>query len=266
MSVERPNTAIVIAALAGMKSDLEEHFGVTSAVGVSDAHSLADVAALLREARAALAYRLVKGGSDPIRFTGRRHHRAGIPLPPRRRDPADQLDQGRKRRRRRRDTGIDLRRQLCAAAAVDRDGTLSDVRFDLDHDQDDGLVARRRRRCRIVGAHRAGGAPHRLPLPGATAAGDEDDPHRGMPARARPAHVALPSTCGRRSSSTSRSHCYERNLGPEAVADHVQRNSAYIGRFFREQFGVGISSYIKNLRVARAKRRPDFDRRPGPDQ
>ena len=49
-------------------------------------------------------------------------------------------------------------------------------------------------------------------------------------------------------------HCSERNLGPEAVADHVQRNSAYIARFFREQFGIGISGYIKNLRIAEAKR------------
>ena len=69
MSTDRPNTTNVIAALGRMKSGLEEHFGVTSAVGVSEAHSLADVAALLSEARAALAYRLVKGGSDPIRFT-----------------------------------------------------------------------------------------------------------------------------------------------------------------------------------------------------
>ena len=37
-------------------------------------------------------------------------------------------------------------------------------------------------------------------------------------------------------------HRDERNLGPDAVADHVQRNSAYIARFFREQFGIGISS------------------------
>ena len=49
-------------------------------------------------------------------------------------------------------------------------------------------------------------------------------------------------------------HCNERNLGPEAIAGHVQRNSAYIARFFREQFGIGISGYVKNLRVARAKR------------
>ena len=40
---------------------------------------------------------------------------------------------------------------------------------------------------------------------------------------------------------------------PEAVANHPQRNSAYIARFFREQCGIGISS-VKNLRIAKAKR------------
>ena len=49
-------------------------------------------------------------------------------------------------------------------------------------------------------------------------------------------------------------HLYERNLGPYAVADHVRRNSAYIARFFRDQFGIGISGYIKNLRLTEAKR------------
>ena len=49
-------------------------------------------------------------------------------------------------------------------------------------------------------------------------------------------------------------HLYERNLGPDAVADHVRRNSAYIARFFRDQVGIGISGYIKNLRLAEAKR------------
>ena len=34
----------------------------------------------------------------------------------------------------------------------------------------------------------------------------------------------------------------------------MQRNSAYIACFFREQFGIGISSHIKNLRIAEAKR------------
>ncbi|MDE0219075.1 MAG: helix-turn-helix domain-containing protein [Spirochaetaceae bacterium] len=252
VSTERPNTAIVIAALAGMKSDLEEHFGVTSAVGVSDAHSLADVASLLREARAALAYRLVKGGSDPIRFTdvvitGPAYH---YPL----------------------DDEIRLINSI-KAGNDDAAGAILESIYAANFAQP--RLSIEMARCLMFDL-----ISTMIKTMDSLLAGEEDaelwariEPVarltacRSLERLQQEMKTILTEVCrhvrGRRTSHTEHlrqaiveyieSHCYERNLGPEAVADHVQRNSAYIGRFFREQFGVGISSYIKNLRVAEAK-------------
>ena len=68
MSTVRPDLTLMTDMLAQIKGRLEKHLGVTSAMGVSDAHPLAEISSLLGEARAALAYRLVKGSSSPIRF------------------------------------------------------------------------------------------------------------------------------------------------------------------------------------------------------
>ncbi len=253
VSTERPNTTIVIAALAGMKSDLEEHFGVTSAVGVSDAHSLADVAALLSEARAALAYRLVKGGSDPIRFTdvvitGPAYH---YPL----------------------DDEIRLTNSIKAGNDAAADAILESI-YAANFAQP--RLSIEMARCLMFDL-----ISTMIKTMDSLLAGEEDaelwariEPVarltacRSLERLQQEMKTILTEVCrhvrGRRTSHTEHlrqaiveyieEHCYERNLGPEAVADHVQRNSAYIGRFFREQFGVGISSYIKNLRVAGAKR------------
>ena len=253
VSTERPGTAIVIAALASMKSDLEEHFGVTSAVGVSDAHSLADVASLLREARTALAYRLVKGGSDPIRFTdvvitGPAYH---YPL----------------------DDEIRLINSIKAGNDADADAILESI-YAANFAQP--RLSIEMARCLMFDL-----ISTMIKSMDSLLAGEEDaelwariEPVarltacRSLERLQQEMKTILAEVCrhvrGGRTSHTEHlrqaiveyieEHCYERNLGPEAVADHVQRNSAYIGRFFREQFGVGISSYIKNLRVARAKR------------
>ena len=253
VSTERPNTAIVIATLAGMKSDLEEHFGVTSAVGVSDAHSLADVATLLREARAALAYRLVKGGSDPIRFTdvvitGPAYH---YPL----------------------DDEIRLVNSIRAGNDAAADAILESI-YAANFAQP--RLSIEMARCLMFDL-----ISTMIKTMDSLLAGEEDaelwariEPVarltacRSLERLQEEMKTILTEVCrhvrGGRTSHTEylrqaiveyiEEHWYERNLGPEAVADHVQRNSAYIGRFFREQFGVGISSYIKNLRVARAKR------------
>ncbi|MDD9986219.1 MAG: helix-turn-helix domain-containing protein [Spirochaetaceae bacterium] len=253
MSTDRPNTTNVIAALGRMKSGLEEHFGVTSAVGVSEAHSLADVAALLSEARAALAYRLVKGGSDPIRFTevvitGPAYH---YPL----------------------DDEIRLINSIKAGNDAAADAILESI-YAANFAQP--RLSIEMARCLMFDL-----ISTMIKTMDSLLAGEEDAElwARIEPvARLTACHslerlqqemkTILTEVCrhvrGGRTSHTEHlrqaiveyieEHCYERNLGPEAVAEHVQRNSAYIGRFFREQFGVGISSYIKNLRVARAKR------------
>ena len=53
---------------------------------------------------------------------------------------------------------------------------------------------------------------------------------------------------------TSNSTATNATSARTTVANHLQRNSAYIARFFREQFGIGISGYVKSLRIAKAKR------------
>ena len=253
LSTERPNMATVIATLAGLKSNLQEHFGVTSAIGVSDAHSLADVAALLREARAALAYRLVKGGSDPIRFpdviiTGPTYH---YPL----------------------EDEIRLINSIKAGNDAAAEAILKSI--------DAANFAQARLSIEMARCLMFDLISTMIKTMDSLAAGEQDAQFwariepvarltacRSLERLQQEMHTILTEVCrhvrGRRTSHTEHlrqaiveyidEHCYERNLGPEAVADHVQRNSAYIGRFFREQFGVGISSYIKNLRTARAKR------------
>jgi AraC-like DNA-binding protein len=47
---------------------------------------------------------------------------------------------------------------------------------------------------------------------------------------------------------------HDRNLGPDAVAEALGKNGAYVSRVFREASGVGISQHIKTLRVAEARR------------
>ena len=253
LSAERKDMTAVIAALAGMKSDLEEHFGVTSAVGVSDAHSLADVASLLREARAALAYRLVKGGSDPIRFTdvvitGPAYH---YPL----------------------EDEIRLINSIKAGNDADADAILESI-YAANFAQP--RLSIEMARCLMFDL-----ISTMIKTMHSLLAGEEDaqlwarlepvarlSACRSLERLQQEMKTILTEVCRHvRDGRTSHTehlrqaiveyieeHCYERSLGPEAVADHVQRNSAYIGRFFREQFGVGISSYVKNLRVARAKR------------
>ena len=252
MSAERPNMAIVTTALADMKKNLEEHFGVTSAIGVSDTHSLADVACLLHEARAALAYRLVKGSSEPIRFpdviiTGPTYH---YPL----------------------EDEIRLINSIKAGNDADAEAILESI-YAANFAQ--ARLSIEMARCLMFDL-----ISTMIKTIDSLATGQQDAQFwariepvarltacRSLERLQQEMDTILTEVCrhvrGRRTSHAEHlrqaiveyieEHCYERNLGPEAVADHVQRNSAYLGRFFREQFGVGISSYVKNLRVARAK-------------
>jgi AraC-like DNA-binding protein len=50
-------------------------------------------------------------------------------------------------------------------------------------------------------------------------------------------------------------HLRDPNLGPDLIADALEKNSAYISRVFREEYGTGISQRIKALRVSEARRR-----------
>ena len=49
-------------------------------------------------------------------------------------------------------------------------------------------------------------------------------------------------------------HYTEKDLTPDRVADEFKRNKAYLSRFFREHTGLGISTYLKHVRVEEAKR------------
>ena len=253
ISTATPSPAPVAAMLAELKGSLEEHFGVTSAIGVSEAHTLDDVARLLPEARAALAYRLVKGSSNPIRFpdvitTGHTYH---FPLEEEIRlvnsirsgnDAAagdilesiyaDNFAQAR--------LSIEMARCLMFDLISTMIKTMESLHAG---DQDAQFWARIQPVSRLTACR----SLERL----------QQEMQTILAEVCR--HV-----CARRTSHTEQlrqaivayieQHCDERNLGPEAVANHLQRNSAYIARFFREQFGIGISSYVKNLRIAKAKR------------
>ena len=243
----------VTATLANLKRQFEEHFGVTSAVGVSEAHTLSDVGPLLHEARAALAYRLVKGGSDPIAFpevvtSGPAYH---FPL----------------------EDEVRLVNSIKAGNEADAGAILESIHA--------ANFARTRLSIEMARCLMFDLISTMIKTIESLHAGDEDEQFwariepvsrltacRSLERLQQEMKAILAEVCrhvrGRRTSHTEHlrqaildyiaEHCYERNLGPETVAGHLQRNSAYIARFFREQFGVGISSYIKNLRIAEAKR------------
>ncbi|MDE0026552.1 MAG: AraC family transcriptional regulator [Spirochaetaceae bacterium] len=243
----------VTAAVADMKTQLEARFGVTAAIGVSEAHSLSDVAPLLGEARAALAYRLVKGSSDPIRFpdvvtTAPAYH---YPL----------------------EDEIRLVNSIKAGNEDDAGAILLSIHA---ANFAEPRLSIEMARCLMFDL-----ISTMIKTIESLHAGDEDSQFwariepvsrltacRSLERLQREMQAILTEVCrhvrARRTSHTEHlwraivdyieQHLYERNLGPDAVADHVRRNSAYIARFFRDQVGIGISGYIKNLRLAEAKR------------
>lgn len=253
VSTAEPDLTLATATIADLKRQLEQHFGVTSAVGVSEAHTLSDVEPLLREARAALAYRLVKGGSDPIGFpevvtSGPAYH---FPL----------------------EDEIRLVNSIKAGNEADAGAILESIHA--------ANFARTRLSIEMARCLMFDLISTMIKTIESLHAGDEDEQFwariepvsrltacRSLERLQQEMKAILAEVCrhvrGRRTSHAEHlrqailayiaEHCYERNLGPEEVAGHLQRNSAYIARFFREQFGVGISSYIKNLRIAEAKR------------
>ena len=253
LSMERPDLPLVSAMLADLKSTLEEHFAVTSTIGVSEEHSLSDIASLLREARAALAYRLVKGGSSPIRFrdvitTGQTYH---YPL-----DEEIRLINSIKAGN---DAVADTILEAIYAANFAQARLSIEMARCLMFDLISTMI--KTMDSLLAGEPDAQFWARIQPVSRLTAC-------RSLERLQQEMKTILAEVCRHvRSGRTSHTehlrqalveyieeHCCERNLGPEAVAGHVQRNSAYIARFFREQFGIGISSYIKNLRIAEAKR------------
>jgi len=253
ISTARTDPPGVTAMLAELKGNLEEHFGIASAIGVSDPHTLAEVASLQREARAALAYRLVRGSSSPIRFsdvitTGHTYH---FPI-----DEEMRLINSIKAGN---DEAADailesiyaenfaqarLSMEMARCLMFDLISTMIKTMESLHTgEQDAEFWARMQPVSRLTACRSLEGLQEEM-------------------------QTILTEVCrhvrGRRTPHTEHlrqaivgyieEHCDERSLGPEAIAGHVQRNSAYIARFFREQFGIGISTYVKNLRVARAKR------------
>ena len=253
VSTAERNVERVTAALADMKRQLEERFGVTSAVGVSEAHSLSDVAPLLSEARAALAYRLVKGGSDPIRYpdvvtSGPAYH---YPL----------------------EDEIRLINSIKAGNEAEAGAILESIHA---ANFAQARLSIEMARClmfdlistmiKTIESLHAGDGDSQFwariePVSRLTACRSLEGLQQEM--KAILAEVCRHVRSGRTTHAEHlrqaivayiEEHRRDRNLGPAAVADHVQRNSAYIARFFREQFGIGISGYIKNLRIAEAKR------------
>ena len=253
MSTVRPDLTLMTDMLAQIKGSLEEHLGVTSAIGVSEAHPLAAIGSLLREARAALAYRLVKGSSSPIRFadvitSGHAYH---YPL-----DEEMRLINSIK-------AGNDAAAGAILEAIYADNFAQARLSIEMARCLMFDLISTMIKTIESLhaGEQDAQFWERMQPVSRLTAC-------RSLEGLQEEMTTILTEVCrhvhARRTSHTEHlrreiveyieEHCDERNLGPEAIAGHVHRNSAYIARFFREQFGVGISSYIKNLRVAKAKR------------
>ncbi len=253
LSTAERNLESVTAVLADLKVRLEERFGVTSAVGVSEAHSLSEVEPLLREARAALAYRLVKGGSEPIRFpdvvtSGPAYH---YPL----------------------EDEIRLINSIKAGNETDASAILESIHA---ANFAQARLSIEMARClmfdlistmiKTIESLHAGDLDSQFwariePVSRLTACRSLEGLQQEMKAilaevcrHVRSGRTSHSEHLGQAIAAYIEGHYRERNLGPEAVAEHVQRNSAYIARFFREQFGIGISGYIKGLRIAEAKR------------
>ena len=243
----------LMALLSRFKPIIEAETGIRCAVGVSTTHPHSDgLAILLREAHTALSYRLVKGDAHPIHVSevltsGRTYH---YPLENETKlinaistgsyEEASRMlrsifeanfSEGQLSAEMARCLMFDLIstmiKALSSIPSMDTDGGFwSEVQpvsrltrcrslEELGREMDDILG----RVCRVVRAGRSSHAEH-----------------------VRDQILSFVEK-----------HLHDRNLGPDMVADHLNKSSAYLARFFREETGVGLSTHIKRLRVAEAK-------------
>lgn len=241
------------AMLGRLKPILEDGVGIRCAVGISASHERSEgLSVLLREARNALSYRLVQGDARPIHASdvltsGRTYH---YPIEDETKlinaistgsyDDASGIlgsifsanfNEGQLSAEMARCLMFDLIstmiKALTSIPSMDTDGgfwsevkpvsrlTRSRSLEELSTEMDDIL----KRVCNVV---RAGRSSHAEILRKQILRFVED-------------------------------HLHDRNLGPEMVADHLDKSSAYLARFFREETGIGLSTHIKRLRVAEAK-------------
>ncbi|MFW5836065.1 MAG: helix-turn-helix transcriptional regulator [bacterium] len=243
----------LMALLSRFKPIIEAETGIRCAIAVSATHARSDgLAVLLREAYTALSYRLVKGDAHPIHASevltsGRTYH---YPLESEAKlinaistgsyEEASRMlrsifeanfSEGQLSAEMARCLMFDLIstmiKALSSIPSMDTDGGFwSEVQpvsrltrcrslEELGREMDDILG----RVCRVVRAGRSSHAEH-----------------------VRDQILSFVE-----------GHLHDRNLGPDMVADHLNRSSAYLARFFREETGVGLSTHIKRLRVTEAK-------------
>ena len=244
----------VMAALARFKPIVEEAPGVRCAVGVSAAHDRAEgLAVLLREAKLALSYRLVKGEALPIHVSevltsGRTYH---YPIEDETK-LINSISAG---------SYADASRILDSIVAANfKEGQLSVemarcLMFDListmikalnsipSMDTDGGFWSEtkpvnRLTACRSLEELRT----------------EMDDILERVCRVVQAGRSSHAEIVHRQILDYVETHLHDRNLGPDMVADHLDKSSAYLARFFREESGIGLSTHIKQRRVAEAKK------------
>lgn len=240
--------------VARVKTEVEQKLGLQCAAGISDPHRLPDgFPPLLREARAALSYRLVKGSADPIPFaevltTGRRYYY-----------PID-----------------DENKLINSIHAGSYDAASKIVEHVFDENFAEGPLSVEMARLLMFDlTSTMTKALNALPLLNDDGRFWADlrpisrltDSHSLAELRTAIDEI-LQQVCGRVKSercSHSTQLCadvdrvvdanlHDRNLGPESIADEVGKNAAYLSRVYREERGEGISRRIKSRRVAEAQR------------
>ncbi|TFH06310.1 MAG: AraC family transcriptional regulator [Spirochaetales bacterium] len=245
----------LIVLLGYAKRKIEVMFAVSCAVGVSEAHTRQNgFPVLLQEARAALSYRLVRGGAQPIRFAevltaGRTYH---YPI-------AEETR---------------LINSITAGSYPAASGMVDEI-FSVNFDRVQLSVEMAR--CLMFDL-----ISTMIKTLNAIPSVGEDAPFwsdvkpitrltqcQSLEELKSEIDRILRLVCDHvRSGRTSHTeqlrteiisfietNLYDRNLGTEMVATHLNRNSDYIARFFREEMGTGVSQHIKKLRVAIAKKR-----------
>jgi AraC-like DNA-binding protein len=247
--------------LAGLMEDivfakhkLERQHEVSCAVGISNSHPRSDgFAILLNEARAALSYRLVKGGREPIPFSdvltsGRTYY---YPI-----DEEQKLINSITTGSYAAASGIlhevfaanfdevKLSVEMARCLMFDLISTMIKTLNAIPSVESDAQFWSsvkpiiRLTRCHSLEELRA----------------EMDDILRRVCEHVRSGRSTHAELLRKQILELIRSHLHDRNLGPEMVASVLGKNSAYVARFFREEMGIGMSSYIKQLRVSEAKR------------
>ena len=235
------------------KRDLERQFQISCATGVSSVHrSIDGFAPLYQEARAALSYRLVKGDATPIRFedvltSGQTYD---YPIDQENRlinsitsgalpSASAILDDVFEANFREAQLTVEMARCLM----FDMIATMMKALTSLSStDSDAAFWASTKPVSRLTSCHSLEQLKSEMSTILEAVCQHVNE--------SRPSHAAQLCT---QIDEIVQANLHDRNLGPELVADRLEMNSAYVGRLYREERGIGLSQHIKALRISEAR-------------